>query len=160
MSSFAIPIGRDIDLFQVPDGVSKAAEQICLAIFKAKEHEEEAVSLGWRTALKEEIDSLAEEYSVANTEADYVDKSSAYFAKHLVQMLPENIIAPELGPEDRGVSIDWIKGEDQILSISIEGNRVLYAAIIGGKKPHGEMELRNEIPSEILVLLSEYFLKG
>ena len=147
-------------MFPSATGFSEAAEQAINDLLKVNEDKERAVSLGWRTALKEEIDSLAEEYSVANTEADYVDEYSAFFAKRFIEKLPENIIVPELGPEDMGVSIDWIKGKDQMFSISIEGERLLYAAIIAGKKTQGQMEVWNEIPQEILVSLSSYFLKG
>jgi len=157
--SFAIPIDQKFDFFQLIRAVSKEAALIDDEVKKVKRHEEAAISLGWKTSLKDEIDSFLKEFSVEDSDSEIIDRSSAFFAKRFIDTLPESVISPELSPEGNGISIDWHKGRKQVLSVSIEGNQILFAGIFGNKKIHGETEVSDELPEDIQKLLSKFFLK-
>jgi len=157
--SFAIPIDQKYDFFSLIRAVSKEAKLIDFEVNKVKDHKEAAISLGWKTALKEEIDSFLKENSIADADSEVIDESSAFFAKRFIDTLPESVIRPELSPEGNGISIDWHIRRKQIFSVSIEGNRILFAGIFGNQRIHGETNVSDELSEDIQKLLFKFGLK-
>jgi hypothetical protein len=141
--------------------VSEKSIRILDLISEYSKDNERSILLGWRTRVRGEISELLQHYGLAGWDGEDavpISVEVATIANSLVDILPDNTIPPEITPEiDGRISLDWNLGKNRILSLSISSDSLLFAAIIGLRKIHGETSSIYEIPKEVKDLLPGYF---
>jgi hypothetical protein len=79
----------------------------------------------------------------------------------LLKLLPRGILPPDIIPEPDGkIALEWDLGKDMLLSLSVEGQQIIYAGILGaGNNIHGKAQFSHTqaLPDEIERALSLYF---
>ena len=130
------------------------------------EYRSEAPSqlLDWRDEVDREILEIRAdcgEEGWDGYEARPVSDEATEGARELLRKLPEGIERPQVVPESAGtIAFEWDHGRDMLLSISIDGDELIYAGILGpGNSTSGEAMLSLGMPFEIEHALSVYFAK-
>jgi hypothetical protein len=105
--------------------------------------------------MKSEFDSVMSEAQVPNWDghgAQPVSWAAIHVAESFIKALPTTLPSPEFSVDPDGeISLDWIRGRNQIMSISIRGDGVLsYAARFGVAKQNGSEIFIGELPAIIL----------
>lgn len=83
--------------------------------------------------------------------------------KALLELLPSSLPAPDIVPEPTGaIGLEWRRGKDAILVLSVEGKGVIsYVAIFGAEtKRYGMERLGTTVPSFIQRELLPYFFEA
>jgi hypothetical protein len=111
-----------------------------------------------KTETLAELDSLALETREPNWDgynADGVMAETVALVREIIRLMPDDLALPSLSAEPDGhVSMEWIEGQHQRLSVSISPNGSLaYAAILDGEARHGTTALIGEIPEIVLRLI-------
>lgn len=144
--------------------VGRSSLQILDLISQVVQDDGRSILLGWRSHVRSQISDLVAHYSSAGWDGEDalpVSVESASVASVLIDALPDNVIAPEVTPEiDGRISLDWNLGKNRILSVSISSEMLIYAAIVGNRKIHGETTSVYELPQEIKDLLPGYFSRA
>lgn len=94
-------------------------------------------------------------YGAAPISADALSEAEA-----LLRVLPASLPAPDIVPEPTGtVGLEWRKGKDAILVLSVQGKGVItYAAILGAEiKRYGMEKFETVVPQFIQELLHYFF---
>lgn len=163
MSTLALGAISDFKCFYPRNnGISEYSKNLEREIEKANSAFLETFTFGWKTDIRDEIQEVAIECSSADWDgygATPVSLGEAKIAYLFLQMLPQNIEPPEVSPDpDGAISFNWGNGYNQIFSISVEENLLIYAGLFNdGVKKHGQLPYYDEIPSEISDILSRYF---
>lgn len=115
-----------------------------------------------RSLAIEELLSVFSECSYDNWDgygASAVLKASKETAIEFLNALPRFIDNPEISADSDGeISLEWYKGPDITLSISVSSNRRLsYAGVFESSKVHGIENFGLQIPITILKYLFNHF---
>lgn len=116
----------------------------------------------WRDELQKtaiEVFNECQEPGWDGYDATPISKAALEGAIALVAVLPDRIDTPDIVPEADGrIALEWDRGTDMIFSLSVEGNNLVYAGILGaGKRRSGEALFSKEMPFAIEHALSEHF---
>lgn len=101
--------------------------------------------------------ALAKECSRENWDgygATAIDPQAILIAEDFIRALPRRIPLPEFAPEpDGSVSLDWIRSQNHLFSISVNNTgRLAFAWIDGSDKGHGVANFDGgRIPDRILL---------
>ena len=102
------------------------------------EHEAEAISLGWKRSLKDRIWDTFDRCSREGWDggdAEPVSKEACNRAERFIDMLPSNVIPPEVVPEADGkIALDWQINANCIFSIGFDEKRVNFAGYFGEER--------------------------
>ncbi len=107
-------------------------------------------------------DAIRELKEIANeTNDDYypVLDITLTHAIEFVNAVPDSIPVPDPGIDpDGSLNVEWYQCPNQVLSVSIEPNRKLcYAALYNDISVSGVLNFENEIPIELLNIISEIY---
>ena len=108
--------------------------------------------------------SSIRELAVACAEADWdgydavaIDPIAVRRAEEFIRALPDNLSVPEVAPEpDGSISLDWIRSQNQVFSVSIGAtNRLAFAWLDGTERGHSVVNFDgSNIPHRILSAIS------
>lgn len=125
---------------------------------------EESLSLfGTKSSALSDLRALANECSEANwdgEEADPISLLALRIAAQVVRALPDDIPLPEIAPEpDGAISLDWIRSNSQLLSLSVgDSLRLPYAWLDGTDRGHAvERFDGTRIPAGLLANVRRIF---
>ena len=124
-------------------------------------------SIFWesRESIITELVVIYNEYSLPGWDgydALPVDEGSFIGARQLINAIPDGVLSPELAPDtDGGISLDWRIGDEKLMSISVKGDSLVYAAILGkDEKIHGKVRLASDkCPQIIDTILTTHFVR-
>lgn len=143
--------------------VSSVSRTVSDCFEKLKSRRADTVSLSGMSNLKSQVIDLQEECSEAGWDgykAKAVSKLALQNVIYLIDLLPENILEPELVVETTGlIGIEWITNKGTRYLITPKGNHLIYAGILGQKIIHGKMNFTDELPQEITETILQYFSK-
>ena len=148
----------------INEGISPESRVIQDLLQSAREHASKPVTLGWQTVLKDqvqEVSSRCSEEGWDGYDANPISRSSRFWTLRLIDQLPGNIQEPSIVPEPDGeLALEWNLGKDKIFSLTVSGQKLIYAGIIGANRRfYGDEKFINELPKTIANTLSNYFLK-
>mgnify|MGYP001570466408 CR=1 FL=1 len=126
------------------------------------EHESETISLGWKRALKDRLWDTFDRCSAEGwdgADAESISLEACQGAEKFIDLLPDEIIAPEVIAEADGqIALDWQKSRDCILSIGFEGANINFAGYFGEtRRVRGKEVIDDEIPEAISSILKAHF---
>lgn len=107
-----------------------------------------SIDKSWKQLIKEQIEYCADECSANNWDGDggiAVAPASKEAALLFVDLLPDEMIAPDVGPENTGhFSFDWNPCDGSVISVSVLPGRAIFASIMGSVernscRQHGEL---------------------
>lgn len=120
--------------------------------------------LGWKSSLQSTAIQIQKEcaiYGWDGYDAEPITQQSLVCTLSLISNLPE-ISEPDIVPEPGGsIGLEWRSGKTKIMSMAIQDESLIYAAILGPhNKHHGEEPFRpNELPRSIKEILFTHFGK-
>ena len=87
-----------------------------------------------------------------------IDWRSIENAARLLVSFPFNIPVPDISPDPAGeVTFEWYRAPHHMVSMSIGANNELtYAGLFGINSTHGEERFDDEVPMEILQLITRH----
>ncbi|OHB75843.1 MAG: hypothetical protein A2Z34_05440 [Planctomycetes bacterium RBG_16_59_8] len=142
-------------------GFSEEAREIRDAVETVRRHSNRSIILGWRASLIDQTMEMHDECSSPGWDgydAEPLTTESLSSVRRFLESLPDYIQQPEIVPEPTGgIAFEWDKGRDVIFSVTLNGDRYVYAGILGDHKHHGEGTLTHELPEPVEVLLARYF---
>jgi hypothetical protein len=116
-----------------------------------------------RFRLLRELRVLSEEYATSGWDgyvAARIAPEAHQQARRFLMTLPFDIPLPSIGAEPDGrLTLEWYRGPDQVLSVSVSHEDLIcYAAILGRRKRAGTEPFCEEVPEDILRILRSLFL--
>lgn len=100
-----------------------------------------SIDKSWKQLIKEQIEYCADECSADNWDGDggfAIAPASKEAALLFIDLLPEEMVAPDVGPENAGhFSFDWNPCDGSVISVSVLPGRAIFASIMGSEKLHG-----------------------
>jgi hypothetical protein len=145
-------------------GVSEESEGMEQLLRKISEGCREPASYAWRDALLQELEETAVACSSAGWDGYDAEpvKSEAYSGSSLlIQLLPEGIIPPRVVPEPDGdLALEWILEGDKHFTLSLSGDSIIYAGILGKSRKYGREPFQGELPPSPLGILTSTFSKA
>lgn len=129
-----------------------------------QEADQASISSMWRGLLGSRAIELFNKYRSENridNDSRPISSTSLLEALRFIELLPDNIIEPELTADPSGdLSFDWIIDKNLIFSALISERSITYAGILGkGNKKYGEEQFINALPKTIESVIETYFFK-
>jgi hypothetical protein len=165
--SFALAHNHGAEIYNINTETAKLVGQYSLRIAdlcaQVTSHNDHSIFLGWRSLLKSQVADVVNHYSTNNWDGEgaaAISVNAASSTTAVIDALPNNIFLPEVAPDINGsISLDWNIEKNKIMSLVISEDKIIYAAIVGQKKFHGEVPFTYELPKEIEELLTSNFIK-
>ena len=91
-------------------------------------------------------------------DAGAIEWRSIQNAVRLLRSFPSYIPIPDISPDPAGeITFEWYRAPHHIVSISIGvNNKLTYAGLFGINSKHGEERFDDEVPMEILSLITRH----
>ncbi len=130
------------------------------------EHREQSIVLGWRQALRNRITEVthqeASEQGWDGYDAEPVTDLARVTACHLVGLLPESSLLPDVVPTPDGeIAFEWDYSKNYFFTVTTNQGSLIYAGILGAdRKQYGQEPLGIELPQTIAKILGSYFSKA
>lgn len=146
-------------------GISPDSEKIKSKSREAFQHNQDTASSLWRQSALSEVHEILLDCSKEGWDgydAEPITYDSFVAALEIINSLPEKVVPPCIAPEPSGeIAMEWRIGNQILLSISVTGREIVYAAILGGgSKLHGQERYFDSLPSKVLEILARYFRKA
>lgn len=144
------------------EGVSRESRMISEQLDEFSFRQRVLASFAWRDALLDEISGITQNcmrHGWDGYDAERVSSESAGRAAQLAALLPDNVQAPAVVPEPSGdISLEWRTDTQKAFSLSVSGQSLVYAGILGGSsKAYGEERFSRVLPPAVVQILTDYF---
>lgn len=122
----------------------------------AKEHYELPITLDPRERAFRTLNDIFDTHRQSDWDgygALPISQEAYLEARRLLEVLPNDIFAPEISADPRGaISFEWHKGPNWIFTLTAKGNGLLvYAGLMGkDNRAYGTQNFRDSIPKIIL----------
>lgn len=150
---FALPINK---------AVGPASAIVTKNLLDIREKKQVLLTFSLSQNLRSEATDIQERCSSSGWDgydARPITKSDLVVAIRFAELLPDDIVQPEIIPEPSGkLGFLWSIGQGKSFSVTpeVDGNLV-YAGILGKKEVSGQLPFNNEIPQEIILNLFEFY---
>jgi len=155
---------RGISKRHTQRGVSKAADHLKMETENYRSKVPSQI-VDWKDELDRELVDIYTECSSGcwdGYRATRITPDAMAGARRFLRELPDGIDVPEVVPESSGsIAFEWDRGQDMLLSISVEGDNIVYAGILGASNNRsGQASLSLGMPYEVEQILSMHFSKA
>lgn len=147
--------------YEARRAVGSLSLKILDLITEVNKENDRSILLGWRASVRGQLSEIVANYATIGWDGEDalpISVEAATTINSLIDALPDDVIPPEVTPEINGrISLDWNLGTNRILTMSVSKDTIIYAAIVGTRKIHGESTSIYEIPQEVKNILPGYF---
>ncbi|MBF8262450.1 MAG: hypothetical protein HW387_115 [Parachlamydiales bacterium] len=146
---------------QYASGVSSTSYDLDVCVQQLRNHAEDAVLFGWKTLLRHDLMTAYQdccEEGWNGYDAEPITKQTILAGETLLELLPDNVMPPEVLPEPTGkISFAWRNAAGATLVIAVDSNSIAFAELIGSKKRYGEAKFLSALPDDMKKPLLDYF---
>lgn len=145
--------------YDVGTQLASESNEDLISFLQRRIFEQSSVSIGWQNQLMSEAYAVFQK-SATREENAKVSTETFASASRLINLLPENIIKPDLFSDENGeIVFEWNNGMGTILSVAVLKNKLIYAGL-SKKAEHGADPDFTILPNLVREYLQDFLVQS